>query len=153
MHNFWFGWFEEEVTILTYLKYLFKRKGFRIGFCSDISIEKSFLSPYFDDYNKLIASIRLRVNDVIYHSLNNKGLNLRFFSPFSKHDAIVFQKTFSPKAYSIGLKSKNKGSIILLDLNVNYFETQTKIITNKQRDDINKFIRITDTINLNSCNP
>lgn len=139
-------WFEKGAHLKEYGKFLLNRKGIRIGFCSSISTDNFFLIPYFSIYGSLIASTRLRVNDIIYNCLNSPNINSRFFNPFSKYDILIFQKNFSKKALSIAYKFKKRHTRIILDINVNYFNIDCKYITEQQNKDILNFLKITDKI-------
>jgi glycosyltransferase involved in cell wall biosynthesis len=141
------SWFGNNANLLDYIKYIFRRKGIRVGFCSEVSINSIFLKPYFLNHNNLIATTRLRVNDIIYHSLNYRNLNARFYNPFSKYNALIFQSESSPKSYLIASKFKRKGAKIILDLNVNLFLTQqVEFISEKQKEDVLRFLNLTDLI-------
>lgn len=139
-------WFEKNSSIKDYIRYFSKCKGIRVGFCTDISIKKSFLKPYFIKYNANWGSTRLRVNDIIYYSLYSNQINLSFFNPFMKYDILIFQRIFSKKAYLIASKYKRMGTKIILDINVNYFDKTSEIIEKQQSDDIINFLNLTDLI-------
>ncbi len=138
-------WFEKNATIKDYVKYIFKRRGIKIGYDTGIP-NQSFLKTYFSRYNNLYANIRLRVNDLIYYSLYNKDINIRFLNPLSKYDIIVFEKNFSKKAYLIASKYKNMGKKIIFDVNVNYFDSKSNYIKKQQRKGVLNFIKMTDMI-------
>lgn len=139
-------WFDESASILDYLKYFLKRKGIKIGIYSTITLNKTFLSPYFKKYKNIMASTRLRVNDFIFQCLNNKEINARFYNPFIKYDILLFQKVFSEKPTQIASKYKKKERKVILDLNVNYFEKNSKTILKQQTRDIQLFINYVDLI-------
>lgn len=139
-------WFGKNATIRDYSKYFFKRHGIKVAFCPYQITNKSFLTPYFSKYNKQMASTRLRVHDIIYYSLYSKEINARFFNPLEKFDIIVFQKNFNKKAYSIATKYKQKNTKIILDINVNYFDTKSDYILRNQHFDIKNFLNVSDMI-------
>ncbi|MHA1284644.1 MAG: hypothetical protein ACTSQP_19255 [Promethearchaeota archaeon] len=93
-----------------------------------------------------MASTRLRVNDVIYHSLNNPKFSLQFYHPLKHYDIVIFQKIFSNKAFKIASKLKKKGTKIILDINVNYFDKNSKFIYDYQYRNIKNFIKVVDVI-------
>jgi len=139
-------WFEKQAGYSSYLKYIFKKDGIKVGFCPDLSTNSSFLGPYVVRYNNVMASTRLRVNDIIYYSLENTSFSASFYNPLKRYDILVFQKNFSKKAQDIAKRYRNLGSKTLFDINVNYFDRTSKRITAKQHVDIIRFIEHVDKI-------
>jgi len=139
-------WLGNKSNISDYIKYLWKRKGIKIGFYTGNSDGLSWLKPYFSEYNNIVASTRLRVNDIIYYSLNNPLLNMRFYDPLKNYDIIVFQKTFSKDAYNIALNAKKRSTKIVLDVNVNYFDKSSEYINRFQYENIKRFTKIVDYV-------
>ena len=139
-------WFHENAKIIDYIKYFTKRKGIRVGLCPTTITDYSFIKPYHTFYYKNQASTRLRVNDFIYYSLCSNKINSRFYYPYGKFDILIFQKNFSKDAYLLASKYKLRGTKIILDINVNFFDLKSKRILETQYQDIMNFLNVTDLI-------
>lgn len=98
-----------------------------------------------------MASTRIRCLDVIKH-LRDQGIKTEVYKPFKKYDIVIFQKCFSEKYYEIAKKLSNTGSKIILDINVNYFVKagETTQVTEKQIEDLHRFLGLTNTIFVSS---
>lgn len=92
--------------------------------------------PYF----KSIASIRLRVYDVINYLNKTENIQAELYNVRNRYEIIVFQKYFNGEAFEKILKIKEKETNILLDINVNYFENfNTNLITVSETNNIMRF--------------
>lgn len=116
---------------------LFKARKYKIGF-----VVNNFLSPY----STVMASTRIRVYDVIKMFQVNKDFLVGFYNPFKKYNVVIFQKKFDERAFNTAKKLKKRNMRIILDINVNYYDTSSKLITKKQNKDIIKFTKLADGI-------
>lgn len=118
--------------------FVFSKKK-RVGFILCV-----FPTPY---YGRIMASTRLRVYDVINNFQNSPDYFLELYKPWKNYDIVVFQKKFDTGALQLAQKLKRKGTKILLDINVNYYDT-TALNTDEihQYDQIVQFTQIVDGI-------
>lgn len=102
-------------------------------------------------YLNLMASSRIRCFDII-EFLNSQNIKTGLYKPFKRYDIVVFQKSFSEKYYELAKKLSARGSRIILDMNVNYFKKtgETTQVTEKQIEDLHRFLDITDTVLVSS---
>ena len=115
-------------------------KKIKVGFC---------ISSIPKPYNKVMASTRLRVYDIVKHLNQTTGFSAELYKNWkkSRYDIVIFQKYFNHKAYNLATELKKKGIKIILDVNVNYYEKSNKCFVNEdQRKDIFSFTKITDGI-------
>ncbi len=103
-----------------------------------------------DFYGRVMASTRIRVYDVIRVLNREKGVRAELYSFFGKYDAVVFQKTFSEKYISLAAKLKKRGVKVILDINVNYIDPDSTQVSEKQRDDMARFLSIADAVIVSS---
>ncbi len=96
-------------------------------------------------YNKVMASTRLRVYDVIEH-LRQKNLSTGFYSRLRRHSFVVFQKAFDEKALSLAVKLSRKKVRIVLDINVNYIDSDTESVTRQQQENIRVMVDMADFV-------
>ena len=109
-------------------------------------IKIGFLPNNILDYNNCLASQRLRIHDVIDFFKNDKIYSLGLYNNNIKYDIVVFQKFFDSRALSEVDRIKSKKTKIVLDINVNYYETKSSYILKKQKNDIHKFTSLCDGI-------
>ncbi len=99
-------------------------------------------------YNKIMASTRLRVYDVINMFRGSKDYFLELYKPFKSYDVVIFQKYFNQKAYSLAKKLKeNNGNKVkvVLDINVNYYDKSWQKAQG-DFDNVIKFTEIADVV-------
>ena len=106
-----------------------KRKGLKVG----------FIPPEYKRYNQIMPSTRIRVLDIIIALRKKKFIDARIFFPFLKYDIVVFQKKFCPKSLELAKRLKAKGTKIVLDINVNYFDKNSPHISILQYSNIVSF--------------
>jgi len=122
-----------------FLKLFVFSKKIRVGFVLCV-----FPSPY---YGRIMASARLRAYDVINNFNNDENYFLELYKPWKKYDIVIFQKKFDNEALKLAKKLKLKGTKVVLDINVNYYDKsaleKTSLCMNKQ---IIEFTKVADSI-------
>ncbi len=117
--------------------------------------ERTFTVGWVTDarwpYRNVMASTRIRCLDII-RFLKNSGIKTDLYRPFEKYDIVIFQKSFSESHYKLAKKLSNAGIKIILDINVNYFVKagETTQVTEKQIEDLHRFLGLTNTIFVSS---
>lgn len=98
-----------------------------------------------------MASTRIRCLDIISY-LKSRGINTGLYHSLRKYHIVVFQKSFSRRHYETARKLSSRGTRIILDINVNYFEKigETTQVTERQVDDMHRFLSVTDTVLVSS---
>lgn len=114
----------------------FRTKKYRIGF----AIED------YAPYDSAMASTRLRVYDIIREFFNDDIYLLALYRPLKKYDIVIFQKYFNRIAFELADKLRSQGVNIVLDVNVNYYDSTSKYITNEEYLDIVRFTEISDAV-------
>ena len=118
--------------------FIFSKKK-RIGFILPV-----LPTPY---WGRIMASARLRVYDVINNFLGDKKYFVELYKPWKKYDVVIFQKKFDKKALIIAKKLKSKGVKIVLDINVNFYNSKAlKERYVYMKDEIFRFTEISDAI-------
>lgn len=97
-------------------------------------------------YNWVMASTRIRVYDLILSYGGDSEFIVELYVPFRRYDVVVFQKVFDWKARILAAKLRKKGTKILLDLNVNYFDDVSSYIKTEQRRDLERFLDFCDGV-------
>lgn len=93
------------------------RQPVRIGFVLDVI-------PI--PYSMIMASSRLRAYDVILAFMHDEKFFLELFKPWSSYDVVIFQKAFRDKHRKLAKKLKQSGTKIVLDININIFDADTR---------------------------
>ncbi len=106
-----------------FLKSFVTSQKIRIGFVLDV-----WPTPY---YGRLMASTRLRVYDVIQNFQNHPRYFLELYKPWKHYDIVIFQKKFDASAFKLAQKLKKQGVKIVLDINVNYYDTTISGVLHK----------------------
>jgi len=91
-------------------------------------------------FSSPIASTRLRVYDIIRY-LREKGVKGGIYSSFERFDIVVFQKSFSPNHLHTVQKLRTKGVKTILDINVNYIDTDNEFVTETQQKNIKLMLK------------
>lgn len=115
-------------------------KKTKVGFC---------ISGIPKPYNNAMASTRLRVYDIIKRLNQTIEFSAELYKGWKKgnYDIVIFQKYFNYKAYNLATELKKKGTKIILDINVNYYEqSNASFVKEDQRKDIFSFTEIVDGI-------
>ncbi len=98
-------------------------------------------------YHRVMASTRLRVYDVIRAFCSSNTFQGELFKSWNTYKVVIFQKKFDQEAYVLAKKLKEKGTKIVLDVNVNYFDPSWMQEGDlKQFEDAKKFIDLCDSI-------
>ena len=95
-------------------------------------------------YNRVMASTRLRVYDVI-----KRIPQMEMYNPFKKYDAVIFQKCFEDKHIKLAQKLKKKEIKVIFDINVNYLckDAQTN---DEQRENVEYMLTIANHVIVSS---
>lgn len=115
-------------------------------------IKVGFVVPHIRPYHTVMASTRIRVYDVIRFFKNDTKVRVGLYLPFCRYDIVVFQKVFDARAYKRAVLLRKKGVRIVLDVNVNYYDTESEKILSSQRDAIMRFTRVCDVVIASSQN-
>ncbi|MBC8465157.1 MAG: hypothetical protein H8D63_02200 [Parcubacteria group bacterium] len=97
-----------------------------------------------------MASTRIRAYDVIRFFSGDMDIRVGLYIPFRRYDVVVFQKVFDARAYKRAIALRRQGVRIVLDINVNYYDTESKKILPSQRDAIMRFTCICDAVIVSS---
>lgn len=112
------------------------------------------------DYYSAMASTRLRCYDIINY-LNKHKFKTELFNPENNYDIVIFQKCFNENYIELANELKNKGTIIILDININVIELKGHIeifddekqeSLKQQNKDIAKMVSIVDVVLVSSNN-
>ena len=125
-----------NIYLINFINFL-RSKKYRIGFVIDGY-------PLF--YNKIMASTRIRVYDVIKMFFDDKDFLVELYNPLRKYDIVIFQKKFDKVALFRARKLKSKGTKTVLDINVNYYDLSSKFISFEQNQNVVEFTKIVDTV-------
>jgi len=98
---------------------------------------------YFPNQEKMMASTQLRVYDVI-KNFRDDHFQLEIYKPSRKYDIVIFQKNFGTGARQLAMALKKRGTLIILDINVNYYDIAAT--TEQQYDEVMKFTIIVDCV-------
>lgn len=126
----------DNIYLINLINFL-KSKKYRIGFV---------MGGYCVPYNKIIASNRIRVYDVIKMFFDNEDFLVELYNPLRKYDMVIFHKKFDKAALFLAKKLKREGTQIILDINVNYYDLSSKFITRQQNKDILVFTKFVDKV-------
>lgn len=109
-------------------------------------IRVGFVIDKIRPYNKIMASTRIRVYDIIDAFKKEKKYQVEIYKIKNKYDILIFQKYFFGEAFEIAKREKEKGAKIILDINVNYYNKESDDISFKLFEDICKFTNISDGV-------
>lgn len=104
-----------------------------------------FIRPRFPLYARAMPSTRLRVYDPMLAFENDEQFILEVYTPWNHYDAVIFQKYFNSDAYRLAQKLKQQGSIVIFDVNVNFFTTESEYVSTEQYE---QAIRFTELMNV-----
>lgn len=105
-----------------------------------------FVVPEIKLYNRVVASTRIRVYDIINSFKNNPNYKLEIFNKKHKYNIVIFQKIFNEKAIILAKELKKYDTKIVLDINVNYYNNKSSIISEKQYQNIIDFTKLCDAV-------
>lgn len=109
-----------------------------------------FVVPAVGFYNKVAASTRIRVYDIIKSFVRDKEFHLEIYRGHRNYDLVCFLKTYDATAQSLASKLKRKGTRVVFDININIFEKGSASVSERQREDGYRFATICDAILTNS---
>lgn len=109
-----------------------------------------FVIPEIGFYNKVTASTRIKVYDVIKAFRTNDHYRLELYNRFRKYDMVIFLKTYGPKAFKLAGQLKRKGTKVVFDININVFESGSSYVSKEQTAEATKFASLCDVTLTNS---
>lgn len=131
---------KSQYKILTNLFQIIKNKISNFTKEGENKIKIGFLVPIPGPYATVMASTRLRAYDIINYLNKTDSFYAELYNPGKKYDICIFQKYFNSDAYDKLIKIKKKGTKVILDINVNYFDYfDTDKITKRQTNEIMRF--------------
>jgi glycosyltransferase involved in cell wall biosynthesis len=122
---------------LTNLRSCFRSRKYRIG---------AVIPDWVKPYHRAMASTRIRVYDVIKAFDDDKDYVLELWNPLRKYDLVIFQKKFDSGALRLASKLKSIGTKVVLDANVDYYDSTSKYVSNTQYRDIHAFTESADAV-------
>jgi glycosyltransferase involved in cell wall biosynthesis len=105
-----------------------------------------FVRPRFTLYSLAMASTRLRVYDPILWFTNDAEYILELFNPRQKYDVVIFQKYFDDTAYALAESLQQSGTVIVLDINVNYYNAESDHVDEVSREQVCRFTELADYV-------
>lgn len=116
--------------------FIFSRKR-RVGFVLSV-----WPTPY---YGRIMASTRLRAYDIINNFQSSDEYFVELYKPWKHYDIVIFQKKFDDKALRLAQALKKRGTKVVLDINVNYYDKTILGVLNED-ESVNhpKIIRFTE---------
>jgi len=106
--------------------------------------------PKLGWYNKVTASTRIRAYDVIEAFNKDEQYGLELYKPFRKYDLVIFLKNYNDTAYQLAQRLRQKGTLVVFDININIFESGSKAVSEQQLADGKRFANFCDAIITNS---
>ena len=105
-------------------------------------LKVGFIIPSYRNYSRVMPSTRIRVYDIIEAFKKHSDYKLSIYNRFNKFDVVIFQKLFNEKSYQKAVQLKEKGTEIILDINVNYYDKSSNKISQQQYETILKFTTV-----------
>lgn len=105
-----------------------------------------FIRPRFPLYSFAMASTRIRVYDPILWFVNDADYILELFNPRRKYNVVIFQKYFDDAALALAKRLKEQGTVIVLDMNVNFYATHSAFVPDEQRAQVQQFTEFVDYV-------
>ena len=105
-----------------------------------------FVRPRFPLYSRAMPSTRIRVYDPVVWFADNSQFVVELFSSRKKYDAVIFQKCFDAEALSLAKQLREQGTIVILDMNVNYYDAGSSYIEEEQREQVRQFTEFSDYV-------
>lgn len=105
-----------------------------------------FICPRFPLYSLAMASTRLRVYDPILWFENDKNCIVECFNPHRSYDVVIFQKYFDDTALALAKRLKEQGTVVVLDINVNYYTSASEHIEEVPREQVYRFTDLADCV-------
>lgn len=87
-----------------------------------------------NNYNKALASARLRCYDLINYFKDDKDIHVELYDHSKKYDAVIFQKLFNASALVLVQYLKGKGTKTVFDIGTNYLELDKECVSPEQRE-------------------
>jgi len=102
-------------------------------------------------YWEAMASTRLRCYDII-HFLKSSHYDAELYCPGQNYDIIIFQKCFKDEHIRLAKTLNANGTIVVLDINVNYIneDKNSEFVKKEQNENIKKMMKICDHLIVSS---
>lgn len=117
---------------------------------SRVKKKVGFVVPSIGFYDKVSASTRIRVYDIIDAFNTDPEFHLELYRSFRHYDIVCFLKTYDAPAQLLAKKLQTQGTRVVFDININIFEAGSSSVSDQQRQDGNCFAGISDAIITNS---
>ncbi len=114
----------------------------------------AFVVEHPVDYNLAMASTRLRCYDVINY-LTRHGVEAEKYDGSKDYDIVIFQKAYSEKYRKMAERIKGKGTVVILDMNINIIERFGEFPVeqpDQHTEDIKKMLPVADYILVSAQN-
>lgn len=131
------------------MKFLLK-EAFKSISVSRVKKKVGFVVPSIGFYDKVSASTRIRVYDIIEAFDTNPEFHLELYRSFRRYDIVCFLKTYDASAQLLAKKLQAQGTRVVFDININIFEAGSSSVSDQQRQDSNYFAGISNAIITNS---
>lgn len=124
------------------MKYLLQKYMPKLSKNGKIKI--GYIAEKYSTYNRVMPSTRIRVYEIIDAFRKNQKFDVELYRKNQNYNIIIFQKYFNENAYRKAVLHKKKGTKIILDINVNYYDKSINKIQKKQHENIIKFTKLCD---------
>lgn len=107
-----------------------------------------FVVENIDAYDRVMASTRLRCYDVM-NFFNGHQHPAELFEPSRHYDVVIFQKCIKPEFRELAQRLKQQATKTILDINVNYIETDDKspeFINETHRQNVSRMLQTVDHV-------
>lgn len=102
------------------------------------------------NYNKALASARLRCYDLINYFKNDKDISAELYNHTKKYDVVVFQKLFNAKALALAQYLRDKGTKTVFDIGTNYLELDAECVSSEQQEMCIRMLEKMDYVSVSS---
>lgn len=103
------------------------------------------------DYNRALASARLRCYDLINYFRGDPDLLVELYNSEKCYDIVVFQKLFDYKAIEKACSLKmHQGTKIIFDIGTNYLNLDSECVNQDQKDHCISMLHVADYITVSS---
>ncbi|SRR5258706_8331208 len=94
-------------------------KRLRVGWVLDTSPKRTWALPW----DRLSPVAQIRFGGIARHLKNTDEFHMEQYRPWVRYDAVVFVKIMSDAAFELARALKKRGTRVLFDTNVNYYES------------------------------
>lgn len=104
-----------------------------------------------NNYNKVLASARLRCYDLINYFKDDPDINVELYNSYKKYDIVVFQKLFTDAAIREAQRVKIvNGSKTVFDIGINYIELDDECVSESQVVNCKRMLKVIDHMSVSS---